>query len=123
MLARLVANAAALLVAALIVPGIHLNHADGLANQIVTALIVALIFGVVNSLVKPIVSILSLPAIVLTLGLFLLVVNTLMLMLTSTISVNLGLGFAVDSWGAAFLGSIVVSIVSAVVSGVLGSNK
>ncbi len=70
----------------------------------------ALVFGAVNSVVKPIVSLLALPFTLLTLGLFLLVVNGAMLLLTAAVSTRLGLGFEVDGLGAAMLGSIVVSV-------------
>ena len=80
---------------------------------------VALVFGVVNAFVKPILTLLSLPAVVFSLGLFLLVVNALMLLLTSAVSNTLGLGFHVAGFGAAFWGSIVISLVSTVLSMVL----
>ena len=99
---RLVINAIALWAAAQLIGGIQLTEAMG------GILFVALIFGVVNAVVKPIITILSLPAVILTLGLFLLVINTLLLSLTAALSSNL----AVDGFGSAFLGSIVISIVS-----------
>ncbi|HUO52940.1 MAG TPA: phage holin family protein [Gemmatimonadaceae bacterium] len=77
---------------------------------------VALVFGVVNVFVKPILKLLSLPVVVLTLGLFLLVINALMLMLTSALSGSLGLGFHVDGFVPALYGSIVISLVSMVLS-------
>jgi len=116
MFVRLVINALALLAAAAIVPGIHLVSGGGVtAASVLTVAAVALVFGVVNTLVKPILQLLSLPLVVLTLGLFLIVVNAAMLMLTSAISGAFGLDFAVDGWGPAFLGAIVVSIVSMLV--------
>ena len=83
---------------------------------------VALVFGVVNAIVKPVISILSLPAVVLTLGLFLLVVNALMLMLTSALSSSLGLGFHVAGFMPALVGSIVISVVSFVLTLILPSG-
>ena len=77
-------NAVALWVAALVIPGIHLGEdADQLSNRLLTIVLVALLFGVINAFVKPIAMLLSLPFIVLTLGLFTLVVNALMLEFTS----------------------------------------
>jgi putative membrane protein len=77
---------------------------------------VALVFGIVNAFVKPILTLLSLPVVMLTLGLFLLVVNALMLMLTSAISSSLGLGFHVAGFVPALIGSIVISLVSFLLS-------
>jgi putative membrane protein len=103
---RLLITAAALWVAVRFVPGISYDGNPALL------LGVALIFGVVNTIVKPIVTIFSLPAVVLTLGLFLLVINALMLWFTGWLSTQLGLGFHVQGFGAAFLGAIVVGLVA-----------
>lgn len=114
---RLLVNAAALYAATRFVDGISFTGS-------VTALLgVALVFGVVNTMVKPIVSFFSLPAIVLTLGLFLLVINAGMLMLTSSLSRALGLGFSVRGFGAALVGSIVVSLTSLVLGAFLDSEE
>ena len=123
MFARLLANAAALIAAAYIVPGIHLDTSGDWTRKALVIGGVALVFGLVNSLVKPIVQLLSLPAVVLTLGLFLLVVNAAMLKLTAYVSAQFGLGFAVDSWLAALLGSIIISLVSGLVSGMLKGDR
>jgi putative membrane protein len=77
---------------------------------------VALVFGVVNAFIRPIAKILTFPIVILTLGLFLLVINGFMLWLTSALSDALNLGFHVEGFGAAFLGALVVSIVSGVLS-------
>jgi putative membrane protein len=102
LLIRLLINAAALYAAAELVGGISLEGSFG------TILIVALIFGVINAIVRPILTIFSLPFIVVTLGLFLLVINALMLMLTASLSSAL----YVEGFGAALLGSLVISVVS-----------
>ncbi|GJM40385.1 MAG: hypothetical protein DHS20C20_06670 [Ardenticatenaceae bacterium] len=99
---RLLINAAALWAAAQIVGGISLEGSFG------TILVVALIFGVVNAIVRPILTLFSIPFIVVTLGLFIFVINALMLMLTGAISNAL----SVDGFGAALLGSLVITIVS-----------
>jgi len=99
---RLLINAAALWAAAEIVNGISLEGSFG------AILFVALIFGLINALVRPIITILSLPFVLVTLGLFLLVINALMLMLTAAISNSL----SVEGFGAALLGSLVISVVS-----------
>jgi putative membrane protein len=110
---HIVITMCALWVSARIVPGIS---SDG---GLLALAGVALVFGVVNAFVRPVLTLLSLPAVVLTLGLFLLVVNALMLMLTSRLSGTLGLGFHVAGFGAALVGSIVISIVGVLLSAVL----
>lgn len=103
---RLLVNAAALWAAVKLVPGLSYEGGP------LPLLGVALIFGVVNTLVKPILTILSLPFVIVTLGLFLLVINALMLWLTSGLAKTFGLGFHVDGFGSAFLGAIVVGLVA-----------
>jgi len=117
-LVRLVINAAALFVAALLVPGISLaaeGRRPGLDAWVMLAL-VALIFGLVNAFIRPVVLILTLPLTILTLGLFTFVVNALMLLVTSGIASAFDLGFRVDGFVAAFLGALVVSLVSFLLS-------
>jgi putative membrane protein len=106
---RLLVNAAALWVATQLVPGVVFT------GDWLTLLAVALVFGVVNAVVRPVTKLVTFPFIILTLGLFLLVINGLMLMLTSAVSGWLGLGFDVRGFGAAFWGALVVSLVNAVV--------
>lgn len=108
----LIATAIALYAAAYFVPGINLQQSGNMVSDIGTVLFVALIFGIINALVKPIISLLSLPITILTLGLFMLVINAAMLMLTSFVA---GAAFNVDGWIPAILGSIVISIVGALV--------
>ncbi len=103
---RLLINAGALWVATQIVPGISF------AGDWRRLLVLALIFGVLNACVRPVLMILSLPLLIVTLGLFTLVLNAFMLWLTSEASEVLGLNFHVDGFWSAFLGSLVVSIVS-----------
>lgn len=114
-------NGVALWVAALVIPGIHLGEdADQLSTRLLTILLVAVLFGVINTLVKPIATFFSFPIIILTLGLFTLVVNALMLELTSGLSHALGLDFDVEHffWDS-ILGAIVISLVSLVLNMVL----
>jgi putative membrane protein len=114
---RFLATAAALYVATRIVPGItHTGSALALFG-------VAAVFGVVNTIIAPIVKLLALPFIILSLGLLLLVINALMLGLTSWVAGQLALGFHVDGFVAAFLGSLVISIVSAVLTMVFDTKK
>ena len=110
---RIAVNAVALWVATLVVPGISVREAGDLLTQVVTYLVLGLVFGLVNLLVRPVVKLLSLPLYVLTLGLFSLVVNALMLELTSWLSGFTPLTLEVDSFfWAAVLGALVISLVS-----------
>jgi putative membrane protein len=106
-LVRLLVNAAALYVAVRVVDGVTFN------GGWLTLLAVALVFGLVNAIVKPVTQVLTFPFIILTFGLFLLVINGLMLVFTSTLSGWLGLGFHVRGFGPAFWGALVVSLVNA----------
>jgi putative membrane protein len=112
---KILVNGVALWVAALVLSdGIHLGQrADSLSARLLTILFVAVIFGLVNAFVKPIAKLFSLPFIILTLGLFTLVVNALMLQITSWLAGALNLDFHVDSffWDAV-LGALVITFVS-----------
>ena len=114
-------NAAAIWVAALIVDGISLSGGST-GHQILTVVLVALVFGVVNWLIKPLVQLLSLPLFILTLGLITFVINALMLWLTSWASDQLNLDFHVESFWAALLGALIISIVSWGLSLALGDD-
>jgi putative membrane protein len=112
---RLLANMGALALATWLLSGITLT-APTTERKVLTLLIVALIFGVVNAIVKPIFTLVTAVAVVLTLGLFLIVINALMLLLTSWISDLVNLGWSVNGFWTAVLGSLIVSIVSFVVN-------
>jgi putative membrane protein len=116
-LIRLLVNAAALWVATRLVPGV--TYSGGW----VPILGVALVFGVINAVIRPVARLMALPVVVLTLGLFLLVINGFMLWLTSALSDALGLGFHVRGFWAAFWGALVVSIVSTLLSFVLTDRR
>jgi putative membrane protein len=105
-----VLNAAALWVAAALVPG--LDFAGGPFRL----LLVAAVFGIVNSTLRPLLAILTCPLIVLTLGLFTLVINGLMVLVTGWLSESWNLGFAVSGFWAAFFGGLVVGLVSMMLS-------
>jgi putative membrane protein len=107
---RVLINAAALWTATRIVPGISF---DGDWRLL---LVVALVFGALNVSVRPVLMLLTLPFLIVTLGFFTFVLNALMLWLTGAISDALGLGFHVDGFVAAFLGALVVSVVSFLLS-------
>ncbi|MCU1538919.1 MAG: rane protein of unknown function [Humibacillus sp.] len=112
-----VINGIALWVAAWAVPGITVGNGQVTSSTVVTLLVVALVFGLVNAVVRPLTKLLTLPLIILTLGLFIFVVNALMLQLTSWLAGVLGLGFHVDHffWDAVF-GALIVTFVSMILS-------
>jgi putative membrane protein len=112
---RLIVNAIALAAAAAILPGISIS-----SDSTLTLLLVALIFGVMNAIVKPILVILSCPLIIVTLGIFYLVVNGFMLILTDAIS---GGRFTVDGLGSAILGALIVGFVASILEGALGLKE
>jgi putative membrane protein len=117
---RVVVNGLALWLAAVIVPGIHIGEQGDTSHTVATVLVVAVIFGIVNAILKPILTVLSLPFIVVTLGLFLLVVNAIMLQLTSWISGNLDLAFHVDHfWWDAVFGALIITIVASALNALL----
>lgn len=103
-------NAAALWVAAALIPGLDFHGGVG------RLLLVAAVFGIVNSTVRPLLTILTCPLIVLTLGLFTLVINALMLLVTGWLSESWNLGFTVSGFWAAFFGGLVVGLVSMILS-------
>jgi putative membrane protein len=104
-LIRLVVNAVALICVAYVVPGIHVSGLGG-------ALIAALILGIVNAILRPILMVLSLPLEVITLGLFTLVINALLFWLVGALHV----GLTVDGFWPAFWGALVMSIISWILS-------
>ena len=110
-------NAAALWAAAWLLPGLDFS------GTLVDLLLVAAVFGIVNSLLKPILTVLTCPLIVVTLGLFTLVINALMLMVTGWLSTRWDLGFTVTGFWAAFWGGLVVGLVSLVLSMALPEPK
>lgn len=119
---RLVLNAIGLAVATWLVPGISLDSED-LTRSIVTLVFVALLFGAINAVVKPIFRFFTNPLVWITLGLFLLVINTLMLWLTSWVAEKLSLGWSVEGFWAAFLGALIVSVVSVVLGFIVPEDK
>jgi len=108
-------NAIALYLAVLILPGIDLR------SNMVSILWLALIFGLINALFRPLIQLLTCPLIILTLGLFTLVINSFLFWLTSVIGQSFELGLIINDpvWWNAFLGGLVVSIVSVVLTMIL----
>lgn len=109
-LIRLLITAVALWAAVALVTGITFT------GSWFALLLVALVFGLVNAIVRPVLKLLTCPLVFLTLGLFIFVINALMLWLTSALSESLGLGFHVAGFASSFWGALVVSIVSVVLS-------
>jgi putative membrane protein len=109
--ARLVLNGIAIIIAAWIVPGLQLT-------SVLAALAAGAILGVVNALVRPVLFILTLPLTLVTLGLFIFVINALCLGLTAAVVP----GFEISGFGAAFIGALLVSIVSWVLNGLLADS-
>jgi putative membrane protein len=112
---RLLINAIALYLAVLIVPGIDLR------SNMVSLIWLALIFGIVNALFRPLLKFLTCPLIILTLGLFTLVINTFLFWLTSVIGQSFGIELIISDpvWWNAFLGGLIVSIVSVLMTLIL----
>ena len=116
-LVRLVINAIALWLATRLVDGITFD------GELIFLLVVALVFGAVNAIVKPILIVLTFPFLIVTLGLFLLVLNGVMIWLTGAVSDAADLGFHVSGFRAAFLGGLVVSVVSLLLSLMVGGDS
>jgi len=117
LLLRWVINAVAVFAAIALVPGVS---ADGGWS---VYFLVALILGLVNALIAPVLKLLTCPLILLTLGLFTLVINGAMLWLASSVGAGLGIGFYIDDFWAAFQGALVISVVSFVLSALTGVNR
>jgi putative membrane protein len=119
LLARWVIVSLALFAAAWLIPGIRVEGTSGIVYAVM-----AIILGLANAIVRPLLKLLTCPLIILTLGLFTLVVNGVTLWLSSWIAVNwLGVGFYVDGFWTAFLGALVVSIVTVVLSALVKEDK
>ncbi|MFI1164857.1 phage holin family protein [Streptomyces sp. NPDC020801] len=108
---KTIANAGALAVAVWLLDKITLTG-DSTAKKAGTLIVVALVFGLVNFLVKPILKVLTFPLFILTLGLITLVVNALMLLLTSWVCGKLQLSFHVEGFWTAVVGGLIISVVS-----------
>ena len=114
---RLLINAAALWAAIRFVPGISFEGDWPLL------FVVALLFGILNAVIRPILFVLTLPFLILTLGLFTFVLNAFMLWLTSAASDVFGLRFHVDGFGAAFVGALLITVISFALSLLVGPRR
>ena len=107
---RWVINAVALFLAAYFVPGVNLQ------GDWTSLIWLALIFGLINAFLRPLLKLLTCPLIFLTLGLFTLLINTFLFWLTSQVGQSFGIGFTIDGFWPAFLGGLVVTVVSVIMS-------
>jgi putative membrane protein len=110
---RWVINAIALFLVVYLVPGVNLE------GGWVSILWLALIFGLINAFLRPLLKLLTCPLIILTLGLFTLLINTFLFWLTSQVGLAFGIGFTIDGFWPAFLGGLVVTVVSVILSLIL----
>ena len=124
---RVLVTAAALAVAAWLIDGIRFTGPrqgmDEVQEKILPLLLVALMFSLINSFVRPILTILSIPFIIVTLGLFLLVINAGMLLLTSELADALDIGFRVTSFWPAVGGAIVITVVTWILDGFVDDRE
>ncbi|MEU5611619.1 phage holin family protein [Streptomyces sparsogenes] len=121
-LVKTIANAGALWVAVWLLKDITLTGGNA-GRKAITLILVALVFGLVNVVVKPVVKLLAFPLFILTLGLITLVINALMLLLTSWLAGKLDLAFHVEGFGTAVIGALIISIVSWALHVVLPDDK
>ncbi len=115
---RWLINVAALYAAVTIVPGIHTQ-----SENWVSLIWLALIFGFLNALLRPLLKFLTCPLIILTLGVFTLVINTFMFWLAGAVGTSFGVGFTIDGFWPAFFGGLVVSVVSIVLTVIFKEDK
>lgn len=123
LLLRLAVNGLAIWLASLLLDGISMSLPGDTLQAVVYVAVVAVVFTLVNTIVQPLAKILSLPLTLLTFGLFALVVNALMLLLTGYITQQVGYGLQVDNFWWALAGSIVISILAAILNTVLPAKK
>lgn len=131
LMARTVGNAAGLWIAAALLGGITLAPAATTGQLVINLLLIGLVLAILNSFIKPIAKVLTFPLYLLTFGLFSLVVNGIMLQLTSSITRALSnasasaipLGLEVSSFGYAVIASIIISLISSLISGLLRSER
>lgn len=116
---RLVINALALFAAVQLVPGLQIAESESIVTSYV---VLALIFGLLNAFAKPILKLLTCPLIMLTLGLFTIIINIGLFYLTSWIGAEVGYGFYIDNWVAGVLGALVVSVASFILSLILDDD-
>ena len=115
-LLKVIINAVAIWLATLLLYGLEVVGGDETAQRVLVFLVVALVFGLVNAVVKPVVKLLSLPLYILTLGLFTLVVNAAMLWLVGWLSEQTEYGLRIDTFWTALVGALIISVASFIMS-------
>lgn len=120
---RLIGNGIALWVCAQFLDGVRLTQASTTGEQLLVVAVVALVLTLVHTLVRPVVKLFALPLTIITLGLFTLVINALMVMLTSWITSFLSWGLEVDGFWWALLAGLVVSLVSWLLDALLPGDR
>ena len=118
----ILSSAALAIAAGLLGEHMNIGEGDSTLSRIISIAIVGAIFAVINTFIAPVIKTLSLPFIIITLGFALLVINALLLLLTEWVTDKFGVAFHVDGFWWAVLGSIVISIVNAVLSGFTSKN-
>ncbi|MDO5049129.1 MAG: phage holin family protein [Actinomycetaceae bacterium] len=116
---KLIGNMVGLWLASVLVNGIDLPVSDGIPQTLLTLLVIGLVFTLLNMIVRPLLKFLTFPIYVLTLGIFALVVNALIFMLTGWMTQQIGFGLEVSGFWAALFGALVTAIVSAIIGGIL----
>jgi putative membrane protein len=114
---RWIINAIALYAAVYLVPGVRLE------GNWVSIIWLALIFGLINAFLRPLLTVLTCPLIILTLGLFTILINTFLFWLTSPVGQAFGINLTIDGFWPAFLGGLVISVVSIIMSMVLKDER
>ncbi len=122
-LVRLLANGVAIWLASEILSGVSINDDGTWQSTVLVVGVVALIFTLVNTIIKPIVKIVTFPIYILTLGLFFVIVNAAMLLLTSWISSHTSFGLTIDNFGTAVIASLIISIVAAIIVAILPDRR
>jgi putative membrane protein len=114
---RVIINALAIAATTWLLPGITIG-----GNKVLTVLLVAIVFGIINAVIKPIFSFVTCGLYVVTLGLFTFIANALMLWITQYVAGWFGLQFSIDTFWTAIVAAIIISIISFVLSLIFGRN-
>lgn len=120
---RVIANGIGLWLAAELIGGLALETDGTWQSTLIVVAVIALVLTVVNAIIRPIVKVLTFPLYVLTLGLFFVVVNALMLLLTGKVTDWFGYGLHIDSFGAAVLGSLLISLIATIVAALVPDKR
>jgi|SRR5690625_1843989 len=120
---RVIANAVGIWLASELIGGLSLETDGTWQNTLIVVVVIAAVFTLVNMIIRPIIKFFTFPLYIITLGLFFLVVNALMLMLTSRLTGVFDYGLHIDGFGTAVLASVVISLISTIVSALLPSER